>query len=70
MHTLKFKTNIKCDACIKTVTPFLNGLDNVDNWKVDTNHPDKVLSIDTEEALNPKEVIMLLDQVGYHAEKI
>lgn len=70
MHTLKFKTNIKCDACIKTVTPFLNGLDNVDNWEVDTNHPDKVLSIDTEEALNPKEVIMLLDQVGYHAEKI
>lgn len=70
MHTLKFKTNIKCDACIKTVTPFLNGLNRVDNWKVDTSHPDKVLSIDTEEALNPKEVIMLLDQVGYHAEKI
>ena len=70
MHTLKFKTNIKCDACIQKVTPFLNGLNKVDNWEVDTNHPDKVLSIETEEALNPKEVIMLLDQVGYHAEKI
>ena len=70
MHTLKFKTNIKCDACIAKVTPSLNGINSIENWKVDTSHPDKVLSIDTEEALNPKEVIMLLDQVGYHAEKI
>jgi copper chaperone len=70
MHTLKFKTTIKCDACIQKVTPVLNGLNNVDKWEVDTSHPDKVLSIETEEALNPKEVIMVLDQVGYHAEKI
>jgi copper chaperone len=70
MHTLKFKTTIKCDACIQKVTPVLNGLNNIDKWEVDTSHPDKVLSIETEEALNPKEVIMVLDQVGYHAEKI
>ena len=70
MHTLKFKTNIKCNACIQKVTPSLNALEKVENWKVNVGHPDKVLSIETEEALNPKEVIMLLDQVGYHAEKI
>ncbi|MBC7566540.1 MAG: hypothetical protein H7223_06200 [Pedobacter sp.] len=70
MHTLKFKTNIKCDACIEKIRPYLNGLNNVDNWKVDTNHPDKLLSIETGQPLNPKEVIMLLDQIGYHAEKI
>jgi copper chaperone len=70
MHTLKFKTNIKCDACIQKVTPSLNGLKKIENWKVDVSHTDKILSIETEEALNPKEVIMLLDQVGYHAEKI
>ncbi|MHA4895091.1 heavy-metal-associated domain-containing protein [Pedobacter sp. PWIIR3] len=70
MHTFKFKTNIKCDACIAKVTPYLDGLGSIDNWKVDLQNPDRVLSIETEEALNPKEVIMLLDQVGYHAEKI
>lgn len=70
MHTLKFKTTIKCDACIQKVTPVLNGLNHVNKWEVDTSHPDKILSIETEEALNPKEVIMVLDQVGYHAEKI
>lgn len=70
MHTLKFKTNIKCDGCIEKVTPYLNNLTGINKWKVDTQNPDKVLSIDTDEALNPKEVILTLDQAGYHAEKI
>ena len=70
MHTLKFKTNIKCGACIDTVTPFLNQLPEMINWSVDTSGPDKVLSINTSEPLNPKEVINSLDKAGYKAEKI
>ena len=70
MHTLKFKTNIKCGGCIEKVTPFLNSLENVDSWAVDTQSPDKVLSIETREALNPKEVIFLLDKAGYQSNKI
>ena len=45
MSLVKFTTNINCGNCIKTVTPFLNGLDNVDEWKVDTNDADKVLEV-------------------------
>ncbi|MES2826886.1 MAG: hypothetical protein V4687_01970 [Bacteroidota bacterium] len=70
MHTLKFKTNIKCDNCIEKVKPYLNGMEQIVNWKVDTLNPDKVLSVETQEGLNPKEVIMTLDRAGYHAEKI
>ena len=70
MHTLKFKTNIKCGACIDTVTPFLNQLPELISWNVDTSVPDKVLSIETAEPLNPKEVINNLDKAGYKAEKI
>ena len=70
MHTLKFKTNIKCGACIDTVTPFLNQLSDAIAWNVDTATPDKILSIETEEPLNPKEVINSLDRAGYRAEKI
>ena len=40
------------------------------NWSVDTSGPDKVLSINTSEPLNPKEVINSLDKAGYKAEKI
>lgn len=68
MHTIQFKTNIKCGGCIATVTPYLNKIS--ERWNVDTDNPDKVLSIETGEAVNPKEVIMALDAAGYKAEKI
>lgn len=45
MNTFKFKTNINCGSCIKSVTPFLNDVDNVDIWKVDTDNPDKILEV-------------------------
>jgi len=68
MHTLKFKTNIKCGGCVATVTPFLNEISS--KWSVDTENPDKVLSIDTDEPVNPRQVISVLDTAGYKAEKI
>ena len=45
MKTAIFKTNINCDHCIKSVTPYLNEVDNVETWKVDTNTPDKILEV-------------------------
>ena len=68
MHTIQFKTNIKCGGCIATVTPVLNEISG--SWNVDTDNPDKVLSIETEEPVNPKEVIIALDAAGFKAEKI
>lgn len=70
MHTIQFKTNIKCGGCVATVTPYLNGISEIDSWKVDTENPDKILSIESNEPLNPKEVISTLDTAGYKAEKI
>lgn len=49
MMIVKFKTNINCGGCIKSVTPFLNELDNVDCWKVDTENPDKILEIELDD---------------------
>lgn len=68
MHTIKFKTNIKCGGCVATVTPYLNEISA--HWSVDTENPDKVLSIETDEPVNPKEVIMVLDNAGFKANKI
>ena len=42
-HT--YKTNINCNNCIKSVTPFLNVLDNIDSWKVDIENDDKLLEV-------------------------
>lgn len=41
MSELKFKTNINCDSCIKSVKPFLDEVVGEDNWKVDTSDEKK-----------------------------
>ena len=69
MNTLRFKTTIKCGGCIATVTPFLNKIDGISNWSVDTNSPDKILTVETEN-VNPEEITNTLKTAGYQANLI
>ncbi|TKC09299.1 heavy-metal-associated domain-containing protein [Pedobacter frigoris] len=69
MQTLKFKTNIKCSGCVATVTPHLNVLE-IDDWKIDTENPDKILEVKGADTLNAKQVIETLEKAGYKAETI
>lgn len=66
MNTLKFKTTIKCGGCIATVTPFLNKIEGILTWSVDTNSPDKILTVETE-SVNPDEITNTLKTAGYQA---
>lgn len=70
METAKFKTNIKCSGCIATVTPFLNKTVGENNWQVDLQAPEKVLTVNTDGTVNESEVIRSLQEAGYKAEKI
>lgn len=70
METAKFKTNIKCNGCIATVTPFLNKTVGENNWQVDLQAPEKVLTVNTDGTVNESEVIRSLQEAGYKAEKI
>jgi len=70
MQTLKFKTNIKCSGCIAAVTPHLNGLNEVNNWEVDTVNPDKILKVEADDELKAAEIITTLEKAGYKAEEI
>ena len=70
METLKFKTNIKCDSCIATVTPALNTLQGLNKWEVDLTNPDKILTVQSGDGLSASEVINTLKTKGYNAEKI
>jgi|AntRauTorckE5430_2_1112549.scaffolds.fasta_scaffold08327_3 copper chaperone len=45
MATKKFKTTINCGNCIKAVTGFLSDVPGIDEWNVNTDHPDKILSV-------------------------
>jgi copper chaperone len=70
METYKFKTNIKCGNCVATVTPFLNGIAEVEDWEVDTKSPDKTLTISSSTPVNASKVIAELNKAGYQAETI
>ncbi len=69
METLKFKTNIKCEGCITTVTPFLNQLKGIESWKADVQSPDKILTVQAT-GVSGSEVVLALKKAGYKAETI
>lgn len=69
MQVLKFKTNINCEGCIKSVTPHLNALDSVGSWQVDIDNPDKVLRVELDEG-DGQEVIDVVKKAGFSVEKM
>jgi len=72
MNTLQFKTNINCGNCIKSVTPFLNALETVDRWQVNTEVSDKILSVETDESETEvtQQVMQAVQEAGFRIERI
>ena len=68
METIKFKTNINCGECLKSVTPHLNELDSIESWKVDIENPDKILEVRLEGDQN--EVVKAVTEAGFEIEKV
>ena len=68
METLKFKTNIKCGGCVATVTPFLDDQKEISSWSVDTNTPDKLLTV--EGNMTEEVVVEALEKAGYKGERV
>ena len=64
MKTLQFRTNINCSGCIARVTPKLNEVDGIRSWKVDTDNPDKVLTVETE-SLSNEPIVEAVKKVGF-----
>lgn len=65
---LQFKTNINCDGCIAKVTPFLNEIDEITNWEVDTTNKDKILSVQTE--ATKESIIQKVQEAGFKIESL
>jgi len=64
MKNVKFKTNINCNSCVQSVTPFLNELDNVDDWKVALESTNKVLEVNLDDE-NDQTVIDAVKNAGF-----
>lgn len=63
-HT--FKTNINCGGCIAKVTPFMDDESAISSWEVDTDNPDKILTVETD--WSSDQVIALVTSAGFSAE--
>ncbi len=69
MKKLTFKTNINCGGCVAKVTPHLNNASYINSWNVDTNNPNKILTIETAALVNAQQIINLVQEIGFYAEE-
>lgn len=69
MSTLKFKTNINCGNCIKAVTPHLKAATGIRHWEVDTDNPEKILTVEGEE-LTAEQIMKVIKRAGFQAEPV
>ena len=53
---------------MKTVTPFLDKSNNIENWRVDLENPDRIMTVETSGEAD--EVKYLLSEAGYKAEEL
>jgi copper chaperone len=70
MDIMKFKTTIKCSGCVSNVTQVLNEVAGQDNWEVDINVPDKILTVTSEQGITEEQVIAAVEKEGYKAERV
>jgi copper chaperone len=69
METLKFKTNINCSGCVKAVTPHLEKAEGIVSWQVDTENPDKILTVQAE-GTNAGQVKQAVEKAGFKADPV
>ena len=65
---MKFRTNLKCDGCIKTVAPFLNALPSIEKWSVDLGKKESFLNIEGD--VKEKDIVSALEEAGYKGERV
>ena len=69
MEKLKFKTNINCSGCVAKVTNQLNETVGEGNWNVDTNNPEKPLTINNTNK-TADQVSEAIKKAGFKAEVV
>ena len=68
MKTLRFKTNINCNNCIRTVSGFLNDVPTIKEWSVDINNPAKILTV-TGDEVQMEEIVEAVEEAGFDIEE-
>ena len=69
MKTLQFKTNINCSNCVRAVTGFLNDVPSVQEWAVDTDNPDKILTVKGD-GVTVEAVVEAVEDAGFDVKEV
>jgi copper chaperone len=64
IHTYRFKTSLKCNGCIRAITPGLESLNLIEHWSVDLDQPDKILVVEAQSDITDM-VIESVKKAGY-----
>ena len=66
---LKFKTTINCGGCVQKVTPLLDAAAGKENWQVNTDHPQKILTVQTGEE-QADAIVSAVKKAGFTIERL
>ena len=69
MSKLQFKTNSNCGNCVRSVRGFLDDVSTIDHWEVNTEHPDKILTVEGED-VEAADVVGAVEEAGYRIEPL
>jgi copper chaperone CopZ len=64
----EFKTNINCGSCVRSVTGFLDDVPGVTIWRVNTEDPRKILSVEGD--ADSAAVIAAVEDAGFDIEPL
>jgi copper chaperone len=69
MKEYTFKTNINCGSCIRSVTGFIEEVPGLQEWRVDTENPEKILTVKGDN-LSKEAVVEAVEDAGFDIEPV
>lgn len=69
-RTFFFTTNINGGSSISRIRPYLEEVKEILNWEIDTNHPKKILTIESENPEIVDKVKEVVEEAGFDIEFI
>jgi len=68
-NEFQFKTNINCGGCVAAVKSFLDKAEGIQDWNVDTDNKDKILTIQAK-GTTVGEIMETVQKAGFKIEPI
>lgn len=67
MEKLQFKTSINCGNCVKSITPFLDEVEQIKTWSVNTDDDNKILTVEVD-GITAAQVVDVVEDAGFDIE--